>query len=1481
MPATRSQQQAGSASLAPFAFFVGIIGIGVAAWKGYPGVPVLLAALVISAILEKPPLMTGRKVPGRGAQPAGEKEEDLQASYQMWRGLRWRLLVPTLDWLPGWPPRASWFAAVAAAWTSIALPVMEPVYALANPPAMFIVVAVMTAAMRRKSGSPGLRLNTFPFRPLALLSGLAGAGAGAAAGKYGPPKIEEAVPGLEFGPPMVIVSGLAFLGFLAGLYPAWSNKALARWRAVVRARREWRPRWESLKFDPLPQLIDSVMVGDWQIDDFIATSVGGAAEVRDKADKVATTVGGGVEVTVLTRPNEAGGQPLPGTIHPQKFAIVTAPSGNAPDLTDPGTPADIVQVVIDVLMRRTCIALGLPPAVVTGVEGMHADGATKALWRVTADWPDGPGWEAARSGKVAKRVTDGGSNKFGDRFMAVSGMPAVVDHRRDGGSMFVGAVDDDMPLKDESVRPIVLMLAAEDQWRARWEILKVDPAPDLYEVRSVGTWTVYEFETLGAESSETMRLKAPKIAPTVGAGVDMTLIPRPNDVDGVEVTGTIHPRKFAIVISPSGDIPDIGDPATSPEVLDTAVRTWVQQVCDALKVAPVMVTAVTAMHTDDSPVAMWQVNGAWPEGPGWTTARALGFAPMLGGGTRLDAAIDHRSPDGGHLFLGAATDDLKTIDPKFPDALGEIFEEDWWNGVWTEVLKQGVNPPTIAPRVSSEDTYQGKRIKHTVFQVRKGMDPMEHGNPKAETKLASTLNAAPFVSVTGWTPPSVGRKATRHATAFCVTWSSEPGLPTAPEKVVSASRPTPAYQWLLASHVNHAFDAARLARPEVVAVRALTPEPSGNRRFAEPSVWEITLRLYGGVTLADVRGAADRMRQALATPWLRVDAAADGCIIYAGARPSSVEIVSVKDRDKVVALDWDQAWLKSKLDIPGALTPVLAKVEPVETNPQVTVLTFDLPQGASIPGIVKILPTLRTSTGNDFIELDRERTTAARLVLQVSERDPMPSRVELIMDGIPDGSLSIPLAVNVAGVPDNWNMKESPHLGVIGGSGSGKSVAMTNLLTGVLLAGHDAIVVDPVKGAADFKYATSFALATADTWQNGAAAMRWAYQEVLRRKDLNKQHGTESIDKLPDEVRPRRLVVFIDEFTSLIEKSSVPKTPMDDPDLEEERQLLLLENSFKDTIGSLAGKITREARSAGVSLVLGGQKLRQDDLAKIGGLGSLKTNLARLLVGATTSGDRMSALRRAEEAPIFPGAIPPGRGIYEPSTGMPHTVQVAFTDTAVMGAKIAQEREPVVPVDLSPFIQVRKDRGPAVEDIDLDEAWDLEDEIELDLGDLENAVEIELDLDDFADEASEAAEALDGQPVTDQPGLEQEAASEPASPVSEPETDDAWDVFGASEPVETETDDDLWSIDAPDARPDNKPEPADDGWDFGEDPVEQVVKDVVNDVDLADADDEDWDFVSEPVARPAPKPVNADDWNFGDVPGPVSVPANTADEWSF
>ena len=640
MPARRQPQQVGTTSLAPFALLIGVAGIGLGAWKGYPGVPVLWAALLLSAALEKRPVLTGRKLPGKGAQPAGVKEEELVAAYQMWRAVRWRLLVPTLDWWLGWPPFASWFVALAAAWTSLALPVKEPVYAVANPPLMFVTVAVMTAALRRKSGSPGLRLNSFPLQPIALLSASAGAAAGAAVGWLGPGKIEQTWPVIQFGDRIITATGLSVLGFLAGIYPVWSKRALAKWRTIVHARREWRPRWEALKFEPLPKLIDSNVVGEWRIDDFITDSVNGSNEMREKASKIATAVGGGVEVTILTRPNEANGHPIPGSIHPQKFAVVTAPAGTAPELADPSTPIASVKLILDVLMRRTCVQLGLPPAVLTSVDAMHAESSKSALWKITADWPDGPGWAAARTGKLAKRTKDGGSLKFGDRFMAVSGLPAVIDHRTSGGCMFVGLVDDDMQLQDDTLRPVVRLLAAEEQWRVRWEILKVDPAPDLFDVNTVGQWTVYNFETTGAETTESMRQKAPKIAPTVGAGLEMTLLTRNNSVDGREVPGSIHPRQFAVATAPSGSVPDISDPKMPMPMVRLTLQVWLQQVCDAQKLPPVVITSIDPVHADDSPVAMWMVRGSWPEGPGWLTARTLGFSNMLSLGTGPDVVIE-------------------------------------------------------------------------------------------------------------------------------------------------------------------------------------------------------------------------------------------------------------------------------------------------------------------------------------------------------------------------------------------------------------------------------------------------------------------------------------------------------------------------------------------------------------------------------------------------------------------------------------------------------------------------------------------------------------------------------------------------------------------------------------------------------------------------------------------------------------------------
>ncbi len=73
-----------------------------------------------------------------------------------------------------------------------------------------------------------------------------------------------------------------------------------------------------------------------------------------------------------------------------------------------------------------------------------------------------------------------------------------------------------------------------------------------------------------------------------------------------------------------------------------------------------------------------------------------------------------------------------------------------------------------------------------------------------------------------------------------------------------------------------------MERPEIVAARALSEADE------ERHLWEVRLRLYGGVTLATVRQQAERLRQTLGLPYLRVGDDPDGVILYLGAQPAGL-----------------------------------------------------------------------------------------------------------------------------------------------------------------------------------------------------------------------------------------------------------------------------------------------------------------------------------------------------------------------------------------------------------------------------------------------------------------------------------------------------------------------------------------------------------------------------------------------------------------
>src|SRR4029079_2962768 len=119
-----------------------------------------------------------------------------------------------------------------------------------------------------------------------------------------------------------------------------------------------------------------------------------------------------------------------------------------------------------------------------------------------------------------------------------------------------------------------------------------------------------------------------------------------------------------------------------------------------------------------------------------------------------------------------------------------------WTHIWSQVLKQGANPPTIQHATAVTIGLPGGGALHRVgFVTRMGIAPADYRG--LEPKLATALDAAPFVSVTGW-PADGAEPGSRHPQAFAVSWADAP-VPSAPDRLEAG---WPAAGWLLAGGVN-------------------------------------------------------------------------------------------------------------------------------------------------------------------------------------------------------------------------------------------------------------------------------------------------------------------------------------------------------------------------------------------------------------------------------------------------------------------------------------------------------------------------------------------------------------------------------------------------------------------------------------------------------------------------------------------------------
>ena len=1042
----------------------------------------------------------------------------------------------------------------------------------------------------------------------------------------------------------------------------------------------------------------------------------------------------------------------------------------------------------------------------------------------------------------------------------------------------------------KTLEPFVIRHGARIEWRPGWESVLKDKIPKIIERKTIDDrLTIDTFAVPAGMVIGDFLDKEAKFGPAVPGGRSIAIADMPQlDSSGQPIPGSQHQSRFQVVQWETENKPDINDPSLSLELVTAYMNAIAGPAARKAAVAvPVRFDSIIPLHAEDSPYAAYQAvcSSLSPDLHQFMRDAASGepFGTMF----NTPLVINHRpNKDGGLAFyFGNATapdfvpNDDAVADlgiarkPKsMMDVVGELASEDEWTGLWasTDVISVGKLPVIQHPAKRMAKLADGTEIIRQGFLLRQGQD--YHDLFGVENRFRATSMRTPFASVTGFPADKREREGERRDGAinftYCPVKSSDgkpqqsANIPVGPVTLVGESATGPrsnmAQTWVLAGRINEAFDSIRLARPEVISARPLTAPDSRHGH-----IWEVKLRLYGSVTYDDIRNKSKKLRELLGdVPWFRVAYSKQAAYLYMGADPSEVELRDEnRDRARVVELDWSETFNSAKLVGNDGSLPHMQRTEVMPDNDQVRKIEFNLPAGLSVDRVKGAVTKLTTASGMGYIEVYKT-ADPSEFGLVVSKRDPMPTSVGYDFDRpVVDECLNF--AVSVEGSSVFYDPSDSPHIMFIGTTGSGKTATAQNIAYGAIVAGWDVLFVDVQKGAADFKFAEDRALSVATSLDDARAALEYAYAEVRRRVRLNSEHGTSKISELPDEVQPRRMFVFIDEFNGLVDAGRRPsKTVETDPDLERARIEATEEYENRTRIAELSNKIGAEARSAGVHLVVMGQKFTSDVMDKAK---ALKTNSARLLQGKTSYGDRASALRSPETAPDLGEEVPKGRAIWESVSQPVIALQTRFATAGEYSQHLVEAAEslhPIEKVDLAQYRPAKRqvlvegdeiDLGEPISDgmadLSFDDAPDDDDDTGITVSD-----DGSLDLSAFLGGGGDSDDGEDDGPGLDFGDEEPELVFGDDSSESETVGDDPFaSVDEASEEVMPEFDFDA-AIAAEEAES-GEPEPAEE---VIHTPVDEPVDDAVDDEPELVFDDESADEDEDPQGEPEPDETDGD-----------------------
>lgn len=472
------------------------------------------------------------------------------------------------------------------------------------------------------------------------------------------------------------------------------------------------------------------------------------------------------------------------------------------------------------------------------------------------------------------------------------------------------------------------------------------------------------------------------------------------------------------------------------------------------------------------------------------------------------------------------------------------------------------------------------------------------------------------------------------------------------------------------------------------------------------AIWRIIVELDSGATVADIRSKAPLLESAcgarrIVWDWKNANEAIMWMVadLYTDVASDLQHWRRPKRQKEMIQLALGDAWGIAGIQDRSGRAPAVIDMKVFPRNHKVLKARFQIPVGLSMANVESRLDRFLIASGYQYGRIlpHGDEHGADLWDMALCKTSPFPEMVNADWDVVRQCSqLEFPLGVNDLGELISWDLKDTFHIAVMGKSGTGKSSAAMVVVADALLHGFDVVIIDPSKGANDFAgWAKPLVRAFVGEGQmyEAEAAVMWVMDEMSRRVQMLAQRKLSNINDLPEEERPKRLLVMFDEFNGYFNRRSktLPNPNKDVTITNLNAETSALNNSINRTVSALA-KIALQGRSSGISLLIGAQRLSMADLEPFNDGKSFYRTLGRMLLGmdsvqgVVSQGNVREANRLQHSMKGSDGDIPKGRGLWETMGGRLSAIQTWFAGSQSELAELFSDREPIQPVDLSPFM---------------------------------------------------------------------------------------------------------------------------------------------------------------------------------------------------